>query len=129
MRLPKGIAPENMFKPIKYVLVSYPLLSAPALGIFKTGWYFRALEGLVGGYWEGCLVEPPADVLTLMGSEDVCAPASVYWLWAAILQSKRHASQGAFNQIIIKGADHVWTSEVNRIGEEVTRWIREEVHR
>ncbi|KAK0191862.1 hypothetical protein F5146DRAFT_999124 [Armillaria mellea] len=46
--------------PIKYILVSYPIGAAWALGLGLTGWYFRALEGLVGGYWEDSPEEQPS---------------------------------------------------------------------
>lgn len=32
IRPPKDIAPTDMFKPAKYILVSYPVLPAPFLG-------------------------------------------------------------------------------------------------
>lgn len=128
MRPPRHVTPLNIFRPAKYILLSYPVLPAPLLGLHKTGWYFRALEGIVGGGgWEECEDEPEADVLTLIGSKEVEGIGKCYWIWAAILQSKRKLSQGAFRQIIVEGASHGWAGFGDRIGEEVERWIEEEV--
>jgi len=128
VRPPQHVTPVTIFKPAKYILLSYPVVPAPILGLHKTGWYFRALEGIVGGGgWEECLDEPRADVLTLMGSKEVEGIGKCYWIWAAILQSKRKVSQGSFRQVIVDGANHGWHDYGHCIGDEIERWIEEEI--
>jgi len=130
IRPPANVVPDWMFKPVKYILVSYPVLPAPFLGVFQTGWYFRALEGIVGGGgWENCQNEPRADVLTMNGSNEIQGIGGVYWWWKGIVASKRNPEQGALRQIEVEGADHVWSGCLHRIGEEVDRWIQEDVRR
>lgn len=98
--------------------------------VFQTGWYFRALEGIVGGGgWEGCQNEPKADVLTLTGSNEILGLGGVYWWWKGIVASKRNPEQGSLRQIEVEGADHVWSGRLDKIGEEVDQWIREDVKR
>lgn len=105
-------------------------MAALALGVFKIGWYFRALEGLVGGEgWEGCIEESPADVLTLTGFLETLGFGGCYWVWTAVLASKRKVSQGAFNQVVVQGADHVWTSSLVQLCQEVDKWLAEYVRR
>lgn len=97
--------------------------------VFQTGWYFRALEGIVGGQWENCQDEPHADVLTLTGSNEIQGLGGVYWWWKDIVASKNNPEKGVLRQVEVDGADHVWSNRLHRIGEEVDRWIRDDVRR
>ncbi|KAK0191823.1 hypothetical protein F5146DRAFT_928754 [Armillaria mellea] len=112
--------------PMKYILVSYPIGVAWALGLGLTGWYFRALEGLVGGYWEGCPNERQADVLILMGRSDLggwWSPACwSYNKWTGVLDEKHRKEQGKFWKVVVDGADHMWSGKLHRIGEEAEKW-------
>ncbi|KAK0477869.1 hypothetical protein IW261DRAFT_1366530 [Armillaria novae-zelandiae] len=112
--------------PIKYILVSYPIAAAWALGLGLTGWYLRSLEGLVGGYWEGSPHERPADVLILMGGNEIggwwCPVSWAYNMWTGVLDGKHRQEQGKFWKVIVDGADHVWNGRLHRIGEEIEKW-------
>ena len=110
---------------MKYILLSYPILASPFLGIEKTGWSFNALEGLVGGTWEGCTHERQADVLILNGALEVpwYSPAGwAYLTWRNILFSKRRG-QGKLNAVCVDGANHVWEGKLDQIGIEIDRWL------
>ncbi|KAG7440666.1 uncharacterized protein BT62DRAFT_909977 [Guyanagaster necrorhizus] len=115
--------------PIKYILVSYPISVAWALGLGLTGWYFRALEGLVGGYWEDCPNERTADVLILMGGNELGGwfnPTQwAYNMWTGVLDGKHRFEQGKFGKVTVDGADHIWNEKLPRIGEEIEKWMNE----
>ncbi|PBK80481.1 hypothetical protein ARMGADRAFT_1092165 [Armillaria gallica] len=129
IRMPKDLADRcsNVFNPIRYILISYPIAISPVLGLFRTGWYFRALEGLVGGSWENCRDEARADVLILMGKDELgsfLSPVRIaYNMWMKVLKSKRRAEQGMFDVVVVDGANHIWHDRVDKLREEVNRWL------
>ncbi|KAK0196372.1 hypothetical protein F5146DRAFT_1011262 [Armillaria mellea] len=129
IRMPKDLADRcsNVFNRIRYILISYPIAISPVLGLFRTGWYFRALEGLVGGSWENCRDEARADVLILMGKDELgsfLSPVRIaYNMWMKVLKSKRRVEQGMFDVVVVDGANHVWHDRLDKLREEVNRWL------
>ncbi|KAK7683458.1 hypothetical protein QCA50_013291 [Cerrena zonata] len=124
IRIPSAY--DSYFNPVKYILLSYPLVVSPILGLEKTGWYFRALEGLVGGEWEGCSNERPADVLSIIGGLEVpkYTPGRLaYTTWLKVLNSKRKEGQGRLDTVCVEGANHVWKGKIDQIGIEVDKWM------
>ncbi|KAG7442408.1 uncharacterized protein BT62DRAFT_905912 [Guyanagaster necrorhizus] len=129
IRMPNDLADRcsKIFNPIRYILVSYPIAVSPVLGLFRTGWYFRALEGLIGGSWEDCQHEAHADVLILMGKTELgwkLSPVRIsYNIWMKVLNSKRRSEQGRFEAIVVDGANHVWRGKLWALKEEVEKWL------
>jgi hypothetical protein len=113
------------FPTVRYVLVSYPVEANPVIGVFKSGSYFRSVEGLVQGHgwehlpWEFEGAEPAVEgVLTITGSKD---RGPFFGVWSGILASKN--SRGNLSQVVIDGANHTWDHMEDRLVNGIRDWL------
>ncbi|KAJ6460823.1 hypothetical protein C8R47DRAFT_1160284 [Mycena vitilis] len=117
----------TQFQPPRYVLVSYPVDLNPLIGFWKTGSYFRSLEGLVqGNGWPDLPSEldgkepDVAGVLTVTGSGETFL---FYGIWTSTLESKD--TRKVLKQVVVQGVGHAWGDKAIHIPEEVDKWLRD----
>lgn len=118
-------SPAASFPTVRYVLVSYPVEANPAIGVFRSGSYFRSVEALVQGHgWENLPAvfeggEPPVEgVLAITGSND---RGPFFGVWSGVLAGKN--ARGNLAQVVVEGANHTWDGMECRLVGGVRDWL------